>query len=175
MPANANAKDSKRRGSPPSGASLWLREKGSKPRQIRRTAAGNRACCFTLIGHYFPGATLGCVSASRRRKVTRQGAQSMPFGLWPIANRMRGGRRTMSCHIFHPSCSLPRVLHKYQQATDRNGRHASARISTFWPIPYTLATARSRPTSPSGSSSRCRRTMIRNTESVQGSDPFDAG
>jgi len=71
-----------------------------------------------------------------------------------------------------PSCSLPRVLQRYQQATDRKGRHFSPRRSTLRRFPYTFAMARSRPTSPRGRTSGSRRTMMRKTESVQGPIPF---
>ena len=71
-----------------------------------------------------------------------------------------------------PSCSFPKVLHRYQHATDRNGRHVSPRVSARCVRPYTFAMARSRPTSPEGNSSGSRRTMMRKTESVQGPIPL---
>ena len=67
---------------------------------------------------------------------------------------------------------MPSVLQRYQQATDRNGRHVSPSRSTLRRLPYRFATARSSPMSPKGSTSGSRRTMMRNTESVQGPIPL---
>lgn len=79
---------------------------------------------------------------------------------------------TVPASNFQPSCSLPSVLHRYQHATERNGRHFLLRRSTLRFFPYTFAMARSSPTSPRGSTLGSRRTIIRNTDSVHGPMPL---